>query len=273
MRYRYLLFLAVTGVFIACSKQNEIITTPPQPPDLPVPTVLLKDIVVPNLPPPYYHFEYNSDSTISVAAFASNFKRYDVHYVNGRISEMITGLQEKLQYLYDNTGKLITVNYFDQLGTFSMQFLFNYEGQKLIELQRNRLLGAVFLHNKTMSFSYYPDGNLKEIIDHRPGITGVQVEATTIDRFIQYDDKVNVDDFDLIHNDFFDQLVLMPGVQFQKNNPVNEIVTAGDNSREINYTYTYNDKGVPLNKTGEVIMTTGVNAGQRVQTNSLYSYY
>ena len=273
MRYRYLLFLAVIGVFISCSKQNEIVTTPPQPPDPPVAKVLLKDIVIPNLPPPYYHFEYNADSTISVAAFSSNFKRYEVRYVNGRISEMITALQEKLQYIYDNSGKLVTVNYFDQFGTFSMQFLFNYEGQKLIELERNRLLGTVFLLNKTMSFSYYPDGNLKEIIDHRPGINGVQQESTTTDRFIQYDNKVNVDDFDLIHNDFFDQLVLMPGVQFQKNNPLKEIVIAGENSREVNYTYTYNDRDVPLNKTGEVLLTTGVNAGQRVQTNLSYSYY
>ena len=124
-----------------------------------------------------------------------------------------------------------------------------------------------------MSFFYHPDGNLKEIIDHRPAVNGVQPESTTSDRFTQYDNKVNVDDFGLIHNDFFDQLVLMPGLQFQKNNPVKEIFTATENSYEVNYTYTYNDKGVPINKTGEMIMTTGVNAGQRFQTNSFYSYY
>ena len=273
MQYRYLWFLAVIGVFAACTKQNEIVTTPQQPPDSAFPTVLLKDIVMSNLPSPYYHFEYNADSTISVASFASDFKRYEVRYVNGRISEMVTGLQEKLQYIYDNTGKLMTVNYFDQLGTFSMQFLFTYEGQKLIKLERNRLLGTIFILNKTMSFFYHPDGNLKEIIDHRPAVNGVQPESTTSDRFTQYDNKVNVDDFGLIHNDFFDQLLLLPGVQFQKNNPVKEIFTATENSYEVNYTYTYNDKGVPINKTGEMIMTAGVNAGQRFQTNSFYSYY
>jgi len=273
MSYRYLLILGMIGVIISCSKQSEIVTTPPQPPDPPVPTVLLKDLVISDLPSPYYHFEYNADSTISVASFSSNFKRYEVRYANGRISEMVDGLQEKLQYIYDNTGKLKTVKGFDPVGTFYLQYLLSYEGQKLIKLERKRLLGTEFILNKTMSFSYYPDGNLEEIIDHRPRVNGAQEESTTSDRFTQYDNKINVDDFDLIHNDFFDQLVLLPGVQFQKNNPVKEIFSAGENSREVNYTYTYNDKGVPLNKIGEILMTTGVNAGQRFQTNSFYSYY
>jgi len=273
MRNRYLLFLAMTSLFIACSKQNGIVTTPPQPPDPAVPTVLLKDIVIPNLPSPYYHFEYNADSTISIASFASNFKRYEVRYVNGRISDMITGLQERLQYIYDNTGKLITVKGFDPLGTFYLQYLLKYEGQRLVQLERKRLLGVDFILNKTMSFSYYADGNLKEIIDHRPTVNGVQEESTTSDRFTQYDNKVNVDDFGLIHNDFFDQLVILPGVQFQNNNPIKEIFTASENSYEVNYTYTYNNRDVPLSKTGDMIITTGVNAGQRNQTNSFYSYY
>ena len=138
MRYRYLLFLAVIGVFIACSKQKEIVTTTAQPPDPPAPTVLLKDIVIPDVPSPYYHFEYNADSTIAVASFASGFKRYEVRYVNGRISEMVNGLQEKLEYIYDNTGKLKMVKAFDPLGTFYLQYLLNYDGQKLIKFDRKR---------------------------------------------------------------------------------------------------------------------------------------
>ena len=273
MKYRYLLFFAVIGVFNACRKQNEIVSTPPQTMDPPFPTVLLKDIVIPDLPSPYYHFEYNADSTISVASFSSNFKRYEVSYVSGRISEMVTGLQERLQYIYDNSGKLKTVKGFDPVGTFYLQYLLNYEGPKLIKLERKRLLGTEFILNKTMSFTYYADGNLKEIVDHRPQVNGLQQESTTTDRFTLYDNKVNVDDFELIHNDFFDQLVLLLGVQFQKNNPVKEIFSAGENSREVNYTYTYNDKGVPLNKTAEIILTTGVNAGQRFETTTFYSYY
>src|SRR4030095_4040240 len=171
MSYRYLLILGLIGGFISCRKQNEIVTTP-QPPDPPIPTVLLKDIVIPNLPSPYYHFEYNADSTISVASFASGLKRYEVHYVNGRISEMVTGLQEKLQYIYDNTGKLKTVKGFDPLGTFYLEYLLNYDGQKLIKLERKRLLGTEFILNKTMTFTYYTDGNLEEIIDHRPRVNG-----------------------------------------------------------------------------------------------------
>jgi hypothetical protein len=43
--------------------------------------------------------------------------------------------------------------------------------------------------------------------------------VTTVDLFEQYDNKVNVDGFSLIHDDFFDHLVLLPGVQLQKGNP------------------------------------------------------
>jgi hypothetical protein len=281
MRYRYLLLFIATIVLFSCKKEKGAIfqqspPPPPPPPDATVPAVLLKDIVIPNLPSPYYHFEYNSDSTISVAAFASDFKKYKVDYTGGRISEMknnIAGLDERLQYFYDNAGRIIGVNYFDLAGAVSAKVSLTYDGQKLIKLERRRILGAGFVLNKTMTFSYYNDGNLKEIIDHRPAVNGAQDESTTSDRFAQYDNKINVDGFSLIHNDFFDHLVLLPGVQFQKNNPGEEIFTAGENSYQINYTYTYNDKNCPLTKNGDAIFTTGATAGQRFQTSASFSYY
>ena len=49
----------------SCKKENTTVpnTPPPPPPPDQVRKVLLKDITIPNLPSPYYHFEYNPDST------------------------------------------------------------------------------------------------------------------------------------------------------------------------------------------------------------------
>ena len=185
----------------------------------------------------------------------------------------IAGLEERLQYVYDNTGRVTGVNYIDLAGAVSAKVSLSYDGQRLLKLERRRILGADFVLNKVMTLSYYADGNLKEIIDHRPKVDSVQEESTTSDWFDQYDNKINVDGFGLIHNEFFDQLVLLPGVQIQKNNPGKEIVNAQGNIYEVNYTYSYNDRNLPLSKTGDGIFTTGTNTGQRFQTNSFYSYY
>jgi len=99
-----------------------------------------------------------------------------------------------------------------------------------------------------------------------------QQETTVITRFEQYDDKVNVDDFNLLHNDFFDDLLLLPGIRLQKNNPGRETLTAFE-SYTVNYTYTYNDKKAPLTRSGDLLYTTGPNAGKRFQDNTSYSYY
>ena len=77
MRYRYFIFLVVIGIFIACKKQGEIVAIPPQQ-DPPVPTVLMKDIIIPNLPSPYYHFEYNTKGKTVFASFASGFNMYNI---------------------------------------------------------------------------------------------------------------------------------------------------------------------------------------------------
>lgn len=274
MRPKYFLFLILPVLFFSCKKEKKLIDQPP--PEAKAPVVLLKDIVSSSLPSPYYHFEYNADSTISFVSFAADFTKYEVHYTAGRISDMtsdILGTLEKLQYFYDNSGRVSAVNYFDMTGAIYIKVSFTYDGKKLVKLERQRRLGSDFVLNKTMSFSYYADGNLKEIIDHRPAVPGRQDESTTSDKFDQYDNSINVDGFAVIHNDFFDHLVLLPGVQFQKNNPGKEILTSDGSSFEVNYTYTYNGKNLPLLKQGEGIITSGPSSGQTFQANSSYSYY
>ena len=273
-----ILVIAFLSAFaISCKKEKSIVGQPDPslPPDPPAPTVLLKEIVIPNLPSPYYHFEYDATGKPNFVSFASDFTRYDIVYDDaGKIIEMRNNIivnRDTLRYFYDNSGKAVAVNYIDINGRVYIKLALTYDGQKLKMLERKRILGSDFVLNKTMSFSYHNDGNLKEVVDHRPAVNG-QTESTNITRFEDYDSNTNVDAFGLLHNDFFDHLVFLPGVRLQINNPRKEL-GIGFNSYTVDYTYTYDGKRQPISKRGDLIFTSGPSAGQRFQTNSSYTYY
>jgi len=277
MRYNFLLLLIASAIVFSCRKEKGAIDQPPvvQQQDPPAPTVFLKEIIIPNLPSPYYHFEYNAEGKTIVSSFASDLIRNDVIYSGNKIQEMRNNLafgSDTLRYLYDNAGRVASIIIIDPTGRLYIKVFLTYEGQQLVKLERWRLLGANFMLNKTMTLSYYADGNLREIIDHRPAVNG-QVESTAFDRFEDYDDKVNVDGFALIHNDFFDQVILLPGVRIQKNNPHKEIVTGDGTNYVVEYTYLYNDNKAPVTKTGNLTFTNGANAGTSFETQSMFSYY
>jgi hypothetical protein len=238
-------------------------------------SVLLKDVDVTNLPSPYYHFDYGAGRQITRVSFASDFLIYDVLYQNNRIAELrniTAGNTDRLQYVYDRAGRVETVNYLHSTGTVFARVRLTYDGDRLTRLDRERDLGAGFTVEKTMSFSYYADGNLQEIVDHRPALNG-QPETTTVDRFEQYDLNVNVDGFGLIHNDFFDHVVLLPDVQLQKGNPARETFTGGGTDYRFDYTYTYDENKRPLARQGTATILTGPDAGRTIPLSTVFSYY
>jgi len=239
------------------------------------PAVLLQDVVVSHLPSPYYHFEYEPGGRIVRVSFASDLLIYDVLYQDGRITELrnnTAGNTDRLQYVYDAAGRVDTVNYLHSTGTVFARVRLTYDGDRLTRLDRERDLGAGFTVEKTMSFSYFADGNLQEIVDHRPALNG-QPETTTVDRFEQYDDNVNVDAFGLIHNDFFDHVVLLPDVQLQKGNPARETFTGGGTDYRFDYTYTYDENKRPLARQGTATILTGPDAGRIIPLSTVFSYY
>ena len=182
---------------------------------VPPPAVLLKDIVIPNLPSPYYHFEYDATGRISAVSFASGFTMYQVTYQGDRITKLQNnslGNQDRLEYIYNSVGRLIGINYIRPDNSVFTRLSLSLVGGKLTSLRRFRLIDGAFVIDKAMNFSYYPDGNLEELTEIRPEIVGLQPETTTIDRFEQYDDKINVDGFSLIHDEFFDHKVLLPEI-------------------------------------------------------------
>jgi len=100
---RYVLIVAAALVLFSCKKEKP--NSPViQPPDPVIPTVFLKDIVIPNLPSPYYHFEYDAIGKVAFVSFASDFTRYNVVYNGDRISEMRNNIlvnKDRLQYSYE----------------------------------------------------------------------------------------------------------------------------------------------------------------------------
>jgi hypothetical protein len=174
--------------------------------------------------------------------------------------------------MYDNDGKVFLVTYADSTGSIFRRVFLSFQNEKLVELERQVKVPGGFQIEKTITFSYYQDGNLADLTEHFAAV-GVQSEATFTEHYEQYDDKNNVDGFSLVHDEFFDHLVLLPEVQLQKNNP-GKVTRFGDGLNfSVQYTYDYNDKNLPLSKNGNLTILNGANAGQVVQTQSIFSYY
>ncbi|MGH7604068.1 MAG: hypothetical protein ACRENK_08740 [Gemmatimonadaceae bacterium] len=271
MRHLTTLAFFLTAGLAACGGDSGITTPPP-----PQASVLLKEISVANLPAPFYHFDYDGAGVVTSASFAAGFRVYTMVYDGGRLSEMrndAVGNLDRIQYFYDDAGRVSSVNYVDGTGVVFAHVSLTYDGSRLTRLERERLFNGAFIVDKTMTLTYYPDGNLLEVAEHFPAIEGLQTESATTDLFERYDNGINVDDFGLIHDEFFDNWILLPGVRLQKGNPAKTTHLGDGDNFTVDYTYTYDDRNRPLVKSGDLLFTTGPDAGQHFQTQSAFSYY
>lgn len=268
--YRSLLVLTLAAA-TACSGDATPTTPDPQPP-----TVLLKDVVVANLPAPYYHFEYDPAGRVAFVSFASELTRYDVRYAGGRISEMQNNIlvnKDRLVYAYDEAGRVREVTYADSLGAVYARVRYTYAGPKLVGVERARQSESGFAVEKTTSLAYDAEGNLSVLTVHRPAVAGVQDEMTYADHFAQYDAGTNVDGFDLLHDDFFDHLVLLPDVHLQKGNPGKQTRTGDGINFTVDFSYAYDDRNRPVSKSGELTIQNGTDSGRVVHLSSQFTYY
>jgi len=271
MKSTILFFISV--IFLASSSCKK--ETNPVPP--PVKEVLLKELVIQNLPSPYYYFEYNASGQVNKAGFASGTRFYEMQYESNRLREMknqgITN-RDRVIYEYDNQGRVVVIKLADEGGTvYKRSFLTFDVNNRLKELEWELKVGTIgFAIERTLSFSYYPDGNLEERRDHRHFIDGRQSEALYVDRFEEYDNNINVEGFSLLH-DGNEHLVLLPGLKLQINNPLKNKRTGDGVNYNISYTYTYNTAKVPTNKKGDMLLINGPQAGQHFELNTSYSYY
>ena len=268
-----LFFLSACCLLLACKKDK-----PPKPAPLPpVSQVFLKDVEMQNLPSPYYHFEYGNDGHFKKASFSSGQADYDIFYSGNRLNRMqntSTANKDIIDYQYDGQGKVVVIRISNQSGIQYRRAFLEYDAhQRLIRIDWELKVNTVgFAQEQTLSFTYYADGNLKELRDEKFFISGRQNALVVIDRFEGYDDKINVEGFSLLHG--FDQhLVLLPAVQLQRNNPAKNIRTGGGVNYTINYTYTYNQQKCPTHKVADMLIQNGDNAGHRVELNSWFTYY
>lgn len=278
MRPTYVLTMTLfTLLLFACKKDHPIHIPPPPEPE-PIRKVLLKDVVTPNLPSPYYHFEYRPDSLPSKVDFASGFSTYDIIYTGDKIAEMrnINPVNhDTLRYIYGQDGKLGLIIFINKSNVIYRHVLFMYNGDLVKQIDWDSKVGDVgYIIDRTLKFNYYPDGNVKTIAEHRPPVNGSTESNYTL-LFEQYDDKINVDDFSLTHVPYNDHLFLFQGFRLQKNNPGKETFTQDSNLNNYvaTYTYTYNNDKTPSLKSGALTFTAGSLAGRTFQISTAYSYY
>ena len=250
-------------------------TTPPPapPPPASIADVRLSEVVIPNLPSPHYRFGYDSSGRVTFASFASDLRTYDVEYKGDRIAGMQSTrfTNERLSYFYDGAGKPTLVTYSGNSGGVYVRVHLAYAGDRLVRLDRKRLLEGTFQLEKRLSFVYDATGNLAQLTEQRLPVGG-QTEATVVDRFEGYDRGINVDGFSLIHTESADHLILLPGVRLQLGNPAGLTRSGTGLNFHIDYTYTYDHENRPLTKHGEVVVLSGASAGQRFQTDAAFSY-
>jgi len=180
--------------------------------------------------------------------------------------------KDRLQYFYDNAGRVSAIRYADSTGLVYTRINLTYDGPKLVKLERERKAGADFIVDKTITMSYHPDGNLLDLTVHYAASVG-QNEITFTDRYEQYDNKINAEGFSLLHDEFFDHFVFLPQVQLQKNNPGKVTRTGDGNNFKVDYTYNYNDRNAPLTRSGDFVFTSGPSTGQEIPLSSTYTYY
>jgi hypothetical protein len=273
------LLLLLAAAALACADDAAPATplppAPPAAPPPPVTAVRLRELVLRSLPSPFYRFEYDETGRVTFVDYASGLHTYDFQYLGDRILEVqsltVRFVPGRLSYFYNESGKISVVTYADGTDALVARISLTYKDERLVRLERERLIDGIFQLEKRMSFAYDPDGNLAELTDERLPV-GIQTEVTLIDRFERYDGGINVDDFSLIHNEFFEHLVLLPGVRLQRNNPGLVTRSGTGNHFQVAYTYTYDDQHRPVTRRGDFVWLTGAEAGRRVQIEAFFSY-
>ena len=274
MQAKHIILVSILVTAVSCHKG----TTPDPKPDPPANTnvIRLKDMNERNLPSPFYHFEYNDSGDITHASFSSGLGIYDVIYDGRKILRMENKNQpngDTLRYGYLGSD-IVNIQIIDKQGvTYRRAFLGYNTSHQLQTIDWEVKDGNVgFAQEQTLQFSYYPDSNLKELVNHLYTV-GPQTAATFTDRFENYDNKLNVDAFSLLHRDQNHHLFLVPGIKIQLNNPRRNVRTGDGVNYEVDYIYSYDAAGRPLVKTGDVLWRSGADSGKHFETRATFSYY
>ncbi|HEX5655128.1 MAG TPA: hypothetical protein VFX58_18760 [Chitinophagaceae bacterium] len=259
----------------ACSK-NEGPAGPviPPPPGEPGDSraIRLKEITERNLPSPFFHFEYNDSGYATKINFAQGLFMYELHYNNRRLQQMInTRNGDLLRYEY-NQGKVTDIVETSAINAAKRwRYEFTYSGEQLTQVCWYRFpeTGTDSSIERKISLRYHPDGNLSFFDDFRR--TNGELAWSSRTSFSSYDNRLNVDDFQ-VFKQFFEHLLFLPQVRLQKNNPGLVLITSAQNDFRIDYTYEYQN-AKPVRRTGSLRQTRGNGNGGITELLTTYSYY
>ncbi len=255
------LLFVITLLSYSCEKEKIKATHPVTDQQ----SVRLKEIVVLNSPTPYFHFGYNNASYIANLSYSSGRHVYNYFYEKGRIDSVSSSSADASYLLYQYNGQQVkSVQQYDATG-LKKTVLITYDNlNRVIKMEWRAISSAVV--EKLVEFQYYDNGNLSQMKKIYPGS---RVTSTTL--YQAYDTKRNVDAFS-IFQDFAEQVILLPAVRFQYNNPTKMEVTSGANERIIEHTYLYNDS-LPVERNSVTRVTAGPSAGQIFTGKTVFSYY
>lgn len=269
------LFSLIFAVSIFCLPSCRKDNTPNAPEPTPGPAVKLKEINHDKLPSPYYFFSYDANNKVQNVSYLSGLLNYQVNYSNNLLSFLQNNTavnKTKLEYRYTD-GKVTSVAIFDNNGVQKQRCFLEYTGDKLTRIDWElRKQGLGYVQQRSIELSYYADGNVKELNHIQNEIENVQTGLQWKDNFSNYDNKTGVEGFTLIHPEE-EELIYLPGVVIQKNNPGKIVRTGQAINYEIVYTYTYDESGKPQTKKGDFLITSGPNQGVRSELHSFYTYY
>lgn len=263
----------VVVLFLSCKKEKADQPTKPIIPD--TFSVRLKDIIIERLPSPYYHFEYNDSGYITQANWQSGLRIYDLSYSGRKITQLqnlIEPVRDRLEYKY-KSGRVTEVHILNRNNALYRKVFLSYtSSDKLERIQWEVLANGKFSPEQMLTFTYHPDGNLKELTNTTFDV-GPLTARTFTERYDEYDDKINADGFSLLLPLPQNHLVLLPNYKLQLNNARRVVRTGSGQDYTVDYTYTYDSNGRPISKTGDVIFTTGQFKDQHFTSVTSFSWY
>lgn len=281
MKAPLLCFTALLVLFVSCKKYHDNpapnippVNNPGNTPNSDTPR--LKEMIVNRLPSPYYHFDYDDSGKITGVNYQSGLRIYTVSYTDNKISQMeniIEPVRDRLQYIYNN-GRVVQVNIINRNNVIYRRAFMNYSASnKLTKIYWEVLDNGGFSSEQMLVFSYHPDGNLKQMTNTTFAV-GPLTDGTFNEIYDNYDDKLAVEGFNLLIPLPQNHLILLPDVKLMVNNPRHVVRTGtGTVDYNIDYQYTYDDKGRPIAKAGDFVFTDGSNAGQHTALSTTYSWY
>lgn len=278
-----LILLLVAILCLAACRKDKCPDEPSPGPVIPkpindIPVVKLRTMSVDKLPSPWYEFSYDQEGYITKLTHSSGLIFYDIDYLNDRVRTLhanrgVTGNVNKdiLRYTYsDSLAVSITVT--DINKHIYRKALLTYTPQNRLQRLTWQVDTGnnVLVDEQTLTFSYYPDGNLRTIDFHHLPVAPF-METRYTDHFEKYDNKENADGFALLHTPLHHP-VLLPSVRLQRNNPGRYYRTGQGATFDARYTYTYDAAGRPLLKTGPVTFkeTNGTNGQYQSIINFTY---